>query len=99
MRSVVLLLFLLALHTIPVTAWAAESRLRDCATEVRDRTGSGRCHGTGTFRVVVACEDGRFARGPWTTAEENPTTSAATCGSRAIGAEVEELVEGSVVGA
>ncbi|MEV0682036.1 hypothetical protein AB0I60_36495 [Actinosynnema sp. NPDC050436] len=100
MRSVVLLLFLLALHTLPVTASAAGSGLHDCAAEVADRTGTGRCSGTGTFRVLVACEDGRFARGPWLTIDQRRGTTDATCGSRAVGAEVEELLaDGTIVGA
>ncbi|MEU6150425.1 hypothetical protein ABZ816_10535 [Actinosynnema sp. NPDC047251] len=119
MRSVVLLLFLLALHAFPITASAArptastpgpvteppvtsapQSLLRDCAAEVHDRTGSGRCHGTGTFRVIVACEDGRFARSPWTTIDQRQGTTDATCDSRAVGAEIEELrADGTIVGA
>ncbi|MDQ2586339.1 hypothetical protein [Saccharothrix yanglingensis] len=59
---------------------------------MEDSVGNGWCSGSDTFRVVVACDDNRFARSPWITISGGKGALGASCHgpARAVGAEVEE---------
>ncbi|MBB5955621.1 hypothetical protein FHS29_002202 [Saccharothrix tamanrassetensis] len=85
-RILAALLFLLA---VPATALAS-SGLHDCGTSVQDRVGNGWCHGSGTFRLVVSCEDGRTARSPWISVAGGKGMLGVSCHSRATGAVIEK---------
>lgn len=69
---------------------APPSGLHSCGTSVDGNVANGWCEGTGTFRVIAACEDGRFARSPWTTIRGGNGTLGVSCWSKAVGAEIEE---------
>ncbi|GAA3461860.1 hypothetical protein ACFFSW_15440 [Saccharothrix longispora] len=93
MRS--LLATVLVLAALPATTGAASADpegLRSCGTSVEESVGNGWCSGSGTFRVVVACDDNRFARSPWITISGGKGTIGVSCHgpARAVGAEVEE---------
>jgi hypothetical protein len=59
---------------------------------VRGASGTGWCSGSGTFRLVVACDDGEFARSSWLTVDGEPGTVGVSCvaGSAAVGTEIED---------
>lgn len=68
----------------------ADPGLYGCGTSVSGSTGNGWCSGTGTFRLVVACDDGKFARSWWMTIESGDGTVAVSCANvKAVGAEIE----------
>jgi hypothetical protein len=73
----------------PAVAWA-DADLHSCGTAVDKNVGRGWCEGKGTFRLVVACEDGKFARSPWITLSGGRGTLGVSCNrSDAIGAEID----------
>ncbi|MFI9817535.1 hypothetical protein [Saccharothrix variisporea] len=68
----------------------ADPGLYSCGTSVNGSTGNGWCSGTGTFRVVVACENGTFARSPWVTIQTGQGMIGTSCTSAdAVGAEID----------
>ncbi|MBW4720207.1 hypothetical protein [Saccharothrix obliqua] len=75
--------------TGPQTAAPLPVGLHNCGVLVQGRAGTGWCRGAGTFRVVVACADGRFARGPWLTIRGGQGLMGVWCDVRAVGAEIE----------
>ncbi len=83
---------LMVLLVAPGVASASDTGLYACGTSVRGNAANGWCAGSGTFRVVAACEDegGRFARSPWTTISGGGGTVGVSCWSKAVGAEIEE---------
>ncbi|MFC5052608.1 hypothetical protein ACFPFM_02430 [Saccharothrix xinjiangensis] len=83
-----LLPVLLALSAVPAFAAAG---LHACGTSVHGDSGTGWCSGHGVFRLVVACDDGDFARGAWLTVNGGRGTVGVSCvaGSPAVGAEIE----------
>ncbi|MFT7838357.1 hypothetical protein Q5530_19645 [Saccharothrix sp. BKS2] len=65
--------------------------LHSCGTSVRGDSGTGWCSGSGAFRLVVACDDGEFARSAWLDVHGDRGTVGVSCvaGSPAVGAEIE----------
>ncbi|WP_033432716.1 hypothetical protein [Saccharothrix syringae] len=73
-------------------AASASGALHSCGTSVHGDSGTGWCSGSGAFRLIVACEDGEFARSSWLTVSGDRGVVGVSCvaGSRAVGAEIEE---------
>ncbi|CAL9362506.1 hypothetical protein SUDANB95_00695 [Actinosynnema sp. ALI-1.44] len=91
-RLLIAVLLLLGTATTAATATSAHADpgLYGCGTSVSGSTGNGWCSGTGTFRLVVACEDGKLARSWWMTIETGDGTVAISCANaKAVGAEIE----------
>ena len=98
MRS--LLATVLVLAALPSAAGAASAAtapadpdgLHSCGTSVNKSVGTGWCGGHGTFRLIVACDDNRFARSPWLTVSGDKGTLGVSCdgAAEAVGAEIEE---------
>ncbi|MEU7526869.1 hypothetical protein AB0A74_14150 [Saccharothrix sp. NPDC042600] len=85
-----LLIAVLLLLGATATSAHADPGLHGCGTSVSGSTGNGWCSGTGTFRLVVACEDGKFARSRWMTIQTGDGTLAISCtNAKAVGAEIE----------
>ncbi|MFD7656423.1 hypothetical protein ACFV4N_20840 [Actinosynnema sp. NPDC059797] len=82
---------ILALSALPVSALPAPAGLHSCGASVHGGSGTGWCSGSGAFRLVVACDDGEFARSGWLTVTGGKGTVGASCvaGSPAVGAEIE----------
>ncbi|MGM1063095.1 hypothetical protein [Saccharothrix sp. Mg75] len=93
--TTVLVMAALVTAALPAAAGAAPAEpegLHSCGTSVNETVGTGWCSGHGTFRLVVACDDNRFSRSPWTTISGGKRTIGASCTgpAKAVGAEIEE---------
>jgi len=91
-------LLVLPLLLLPATAASASpgpgpdpAGLHSCGASVQGDSGTGWCSGSGTFRLVVACDDGEFARSAWLDVHGGRGTVGVSCvaGSPAVGAEIE----------
>ncbi|WP_309114442.1 hypothetical protein [Saccharothrix sp.] len=92
MRLLTAALVMLAASAATATAATAhaEPGLYGCGTSVSGSTGNGWCSGSGTFRLVVACDDGKFARSQWMTIHTGQGTVGISCtNAKAVGAEIE----------
>ncbi|XVV02157.1 hypothetical protein ACQPW3_32995 [Actinosynnema sp. CA-248983] len=80
----------LVLLAASATTAHAEPGLYGCGTSVSGSTGNGWCSGSGTFRLVVACDDGKFARSQWMTIHTGEGTVGISCtNAKAVGAEID----------
>jgi hypothetical protein len=77
-----------ALAAVPATAVAAPSQLRDCGTQVKQSTGTGWCHGTGTFTIAVTCDDGTTVTGSWIKISSGYGVRMLSCSNQALATAV-----------
>jgi hypothetical protein len=85
----VLAALLLAI-AVPTTAMASSDGLYDCGTSHKGRVGNGWCSGTGMFRILVSCADGKTVKSPWVRVTHGKGTLGVTCQSLATGVEIDK---------
>ncbi|NUT47393.1 MAG: hypothetical protein HOV94_08790 [Saccharothrix sp.] len=82
-----------ALLAVPGVASAAEPEagtLHSCATSVAGNAASGRCYGTGAFRLVASCDDGRTVDSSWLRIIHGMGATKVRCRSKAVDAWIEQ---------
>ncbi|MFE2754983.1 hypothetical protein ACFXGA_23570 [Actinosynnema sp. NPDC059335] len=84
-----LVVLLVVLTAVPGVATAADA-LHSCVTWVEGNAASGRCHGSGTFRLVASCDDGRKVDSSWLTIRDGMGRTKVRCRTTAVSAVIEQ---------
>lgn len=84
-----LLVLLVVLTAVPGVASAADA-LHSCATWVEGNAATGQCRGSGTFRLVASCDDGRTANSSWLSIRDSTGRTTVRCRSTAVSAVIEQ---------